>query len=81
MTRLDLAIDCIISFFECLLALVLVTLGLSLPAVSCIQAITTTSSVTVMTLASVLFVGIVLVYALMAFSAVSAAVNRVHYLY
>ena len=81
MTRLDLCIDCIISFFECTLSLALMTLGLSLPAVSALQAITSSGSLVVMTLASAVFVGLVVVYALMAYAAVSAAFNRVHYLY
>ena len=81
MTRLDLCIDCIISFFECMLSLALMTLGLSLPAVSVLQAITSSGSLVVMTLASVLFVGIVAVYTLMAYMAVSAAISRTHYLY
>ena len=80
MTRLDVAIDCIISFFECMLSLALVTVGLSLPAVSALQAITS-DSVIVAALAAAVFVGIVVVYALMAYAAVSAAINRTHYLY
>lgn len=81
MTRLDVCIDYILSALECLLSLALVTLGLSLPAVSALQAITTSSSVIITTLASVFFVGIVAVYALMAYGAISAACKRVHYLY
>ena len=80
MTRLDVAIDCILSFFECMLSLALVTVGLSLPAVSALQAITG-DSVIVAALAAAVFVGIVVVYALMAYAAVSAAINRTHYLY
>ena len=81
MTRLDVCIDYILSALECLLSLALVTLGLSLPAVSALQAITSSGSLVVMTLASVLFVGIVAVYTLMAYMAVSAAISRTHYLY
>lgn len=80
MTRLDLCIDYILSALECLLSLALITVGLSLPAVSALQAITT-SSVIVAALASAVFVGIVVVYALMAYEAISAACKRVHYLY
>ena len=81
MTRLDVCIDYILSALECLLSLALVTLGLSLPAVSALQAITSSGSLVVMTLASAVFAGIVVVYVLMAYAAVSAAFNRVHYLY
>lgn len=80
MTRLDVCIDYILSALECLLSLALVTLGLSLPAVSALQAITS-GSVLVSVLASAVFVGIVVVYALMLYSIITAAISRVHYLY
>lgn len=81
MTRLDLCIDYILSALECLLSLALVTLSLSLPAVSALQAITTSSSVIITTLASVFFVGIIAVYALMLYGIMTAAISRTHYLY
>ena len=82
MTRFDVCIDYFLSVCECMLSLALATLTLSLPAVSALQAITSsTSSVMVVVLASVLFVGVVVVYALMAYSVVSAAISRIHYLY
>lgn len=80
MTRLDVCIDYILSALECLLSLALVTLGLSLPAVSALQAITS-GSVLVATLASAVFVGVVVVYALMLYGIITAAISRVHYLY
>ena len=81
MTRLDLCIDYILSALECMLSLALVTLGLSLPAVSALQAITTSPSVVVIALASVFFVGIIAVYALMLYGIITAAISRTHYLY
>lgn len=80
MTRLDLCVDYILSALECVLSLALMTLGLSLPAVSALQAIFS-GSVVVATLASAVLVGIVVVYALMAYMAVTAAISRTHYLY
>lgn len=80
MTRLDIVIDYILSFCECMLSLTLCTITLALPAVSALQAIFS-GSVLVASLASAVFVGIVVVYALMAYAAVSAAISRVHYLY
>lgn len=80
MTRLDVCIDYILSALECLLSLALVTLGLSLPAVSALQAIFS-GSVLVSVLASAVFVGLVVVFALMAYAAVTAAISRTHYLY
>ena len=77
----DAIIDYILSFFECLLSLTIATITLSLPAVSALQAITTSSSSVVVVLASAVFVGIVVVYALIAYGAVSAAISRTHYLY
>lgn len=80
MTRLDIVIDYILSFCECMLSLTLCTITLSLPAVSCLQAITS-GSVLVATLASAVFVGVVVVYALMLYGIITAAISRVHYLY
>ena len=80
MTRLNMCMDYLLSVLECVLSLALVTFGLSLPAVSCLQAITSGGAV-VAVLGSVLLCAVVTVYAMIAYEAVTAAVSRTHYLY
>lgn len=77
---MDTIIDYILSVCECVLSLVLAGCVLSLPAVSCLQAITS-GGVVIATLASVLLAAVVLAFSLIAYAAVTAVRDRVHYLY
>lgn len=77
---MDTIIDYLLCIAECVLALMIAGLVLSLPAVSCLQAITCGGTV-LATIASVLLVAVVLAYALIAYAAVTAVRDRVHYLY
>ena len=77
---MDAIIDYILCAAECMLSLVLAGLVLSLPAVSCLQAITS-DGVVLVVVGSVLLIAVVLAYALIAYAAVTAVRDRVHYLY
>lgn len=78
---MDTVIDYVLSVCECVLSLVLAGLVLSLPAVSCLQAITSGSGVVMTSLAAILLAAVVVAFTLIAYAAVTAACNRVHYLY
>ena len=77
---MDTIIDYLLCTAECMLSLVLAGLALSLPAVSCLQAITS-DGVVLVVVGSVLLIAVVLAYALIAYAAVTAVRDRVHYLY
>ena len=79
-TYMDTVIDYILCAAECVLSLVLAGLVLSLPAVSCLQAITS-GGVVLVVVGSVLLIAVVLAYALITYAAVTAVRDRVHYLY
>lgn len=79
MTRLDVCIDYVLALCECMLSLALATLTLSLPAVSCLQAIFS-SGVMFAALASAVFAGVVVMYALIVYVIITAAISRTHYL-
>lgn len=75
----DVIIDYMLCVAECVLALVLAGLVLSLPAVSCLQAITS-GGVVLAIVGYVLLCATVLAFALVAYAAVAAVRDRVHYL-
>ena len=77
---MDTVIDYILCAAECVLSIVLTAVVLSLPAVSCLQAITS-DGVVLVVVGSVLLIAVVLAYALIAYAAVTAVVTRTHYLY
>ena len=77
---MDTVIDYILCAAECVLSLVLAGLVLSLPAVSCLQAITS-GGVVLAIVGYVLLCATVLAFALVAYAAVAAVRDRVHYLY
>lgn len=76
---MDTIFDYLLCTAECALSIVLAGCVLSLPAVSCVQAIVAGGIVAI--IAGVLLCAVVLAFTLIAYAAVVAVRDRVHYLY